>query len=61
MIVLPQLRADAMDPFPDPRSALTEPNGLLAFGGDLSPARLLAAYRHGIFPWFSLINLHNTL
>ena len=53
MIVLPQLRADAMDPFPDPATALTEPNGLLAFGGDLSPARLLAAYRHGIFPWFS--------
>ena len=53
MIVLPQLRADAMDPFPDPATALTEPNGLLAFGGDLSPTRLLAAYRHGIFPWFS--------
>jgi len=53
MIVLPQLRADVVDPFPDPRSALTEPNGLLAFGGDLSPERLLAAYRHGIFPWFS--------
>ena len=53
MIVLPQLRADVVEPFPDPRSALTAPNGLLAFGGDLSPARLLAAYRHGIFPWFS--------
>lgn len=53
MIVLPQLRADVIEPFPDPRSALTAPNGLLAFGGDLSPARLLAAYRQGIFPWFS--------
>ena len=53
MIVLPQLRADVIEPFPDPRGALTEPNGLLAFGGDLSPTRLLAAYRHGIFPWFS--------
>ncbi len=53
MIVLPQLRADLVEPFPDPHSALTEPNGLLAFGGDLSPERLLAAYRHGIFPWFS--------
>jgi len=39
--------------FPDPQSALTEPNGLLAIGGDLSPDRLLAAYRRGIFPWFS--------
>ena len=53
MIVLPQLRADVIEPFPDPRTALAAPNGLLAFGGDLSPARLLAAYRHGIFPWFS--------
>ena len=33
--------------------ALTEPNGLLAAGGDLSPARLLAGYRQGIFPWYS--------
>ncbi len=39
--------------FPDPRTALDEPNGLLAVGGDLSPARLLNAYRRGIFPWFS--------
>ncbi|MDM7321997.1 MAG: leucyl/phenylalanyl-tRNA--protein transferase, partial [Gammaproteobacteria bacterium] len=39
--------------FPDPRQALSEPNGLLAIGGDLSTARLLEAYRHGIFPWFS--------
>ncbi len=38
--------------FPDPRLALTEPNGLLAIGGDLAPGRLLAAYRAGIFPWF---------
>jgi leucyl/phenylalanyl-tRNA--protein transferase len=34
-------------------SALREPNGLLAAGGDLQPQRLLAAYRQGIFPWFS--------
>ena len=33
--------------------ALRAPDGLLAFGGDLSPARLLNAYSHGIFPWFS--------
>ena len=41
------------DEFPDPCDALTEPNGLLAIGGDLSVERLLAAYRRGIFPWFS--------
>ena len=39
--------------FPDVEQALTDPDGLLAIGGDLSPARLLAAYRHGIFPWYS--------
>ena len=37
--------------FPDPSQA--EPDGLLAVGGDLSPARLLQAYAAGIFPWFS--------
>src|SRR5690606_17093617 len=37
--------------FPDP--ALAEPDGLLAVGGDLRTERLLAAYRQGIFPWFS--------
>jgi leucyl/phenylalanyl-tRNA--protein transferase len=40
-------------PFPPLETALHEPNGLLAAGGDLSPQRLLAAYRHGIFPWYS--------
>lgn len=39
--------------FPDVRRAVRDPNGLLAAGGDLSPARLLGAYRRGIFPWFS--------
>lgn len=39
--------------FPSPEAALREPNGLLALGGDLSPARLLMAYQRGIFPWFS--------
>jgi len=38
--------------FPALESALIEPNGLLAAGGDLTPGRLLAAYRAGIFPWF---------
>lgn len=37
--------------FPDPNSALEE--GILAFGGDLSPSRLMMAYRNGIFPWYS--------
>ena len=39
--------------FPAPDQALTDPSGLLAFGGDLSPAQLLAAYRVGAFPWYS--------
>lgn len=39
--------------FPPVESALAEPDGLLAAGGDLSVARLLAAYRLGIFPWYS--------
>lgn len=39
--------------FPDPNTAQVDPNGLLAFGGDLSPQRLRHAYRHGIFPWYS--------
>ncbi|QKE63450.1 leucyl/phenylalanyl-tRNA--protein transferase [Aquipseudomonas campi] len=39
--------------FPPLDKALREPNGLLAAGGDLSPARLVAAYRHGCFPWYS--------
>jgi leucyl/phenylalanyl-tRNA--protein transferase len=39
------------DPFPPVDAALLEPNGLLAAGGDLTPARLLDAYRRGIFPW----------
>ncbi|WP_292655413.1 leucyl/phenylalanyl-tRNA--protein transferase [Nitratifractor sp.] len=37
--------------FPDPRHAAEE--GLLAFGGDLHPDRILKAYRHGIFPWYN--------
>lgn len=39
--------------FPPVTEALSDPNGLLAVGGDLSPERLLQAYRNGIFPWFS--------
>ena len=39
--------------FPSVETALREPNGLLAVGGDLSLWRLLAAYYKGIFPWFN--------
>lgn len=49
--MIPWLYADT--PFPPVAQALKEPNGLLAGGGDLSPLRLLAAYRRGIFPWYS--------
>jgi leucyl/phenylalanyl-tRNA--protein transferase len=41
-----------VDSFPPPAEALNEPNGLLAAGGDLTPERLLAAYKQGIFPWY---------
>ncbi len=44
-------RPDA--PFPPAETALRDPDGLLAVGGDLSPVRLLNAYASGIFPWFS--------
>jgi len=40
-------------PFPSPDSAMREPDGLLAVGGDLSAVRLLNAYSLGIFPWYS--------
>jgi leucyl/phenylalanyl-tRNA---protein transferase len=44
---------DAPEWFPPAEQALEDPPGLLAAGGDLSPGRLLAAYRRGIFPWYS--------
>lgn len=46
-------RLDRVLAFPPVETALATPNGLLCAGGDLSAARLLAAYRQGIFPWFS--------
>ena len=49
--MVPWLRGDM--PFPPVSKALRSPNGLLCAGGDLSPARLIEAYSHGIFPWFS--------
>ena len=47
---MPVFRLGPEPIFPPPE--LAEPEGLLAIGGDLSTERLLAAYRHGIFPWF---------
>ncbi|MGC3980499.1 MAG: leucyl/phenylalanyl-tRNA--protein transferase [Steroidobacteraceae bacterium] len=44
---------DSPEVFPPVEQALLDPPGLLAAGGDLSPERLLAAYRRGIFPWYS--------
>ncbi|KPF70368.1 leucyl/phenylalanyl-tRNA--protein transferase [beta proteobacterium AAP99] len=41
------------DPLPGASRALRRPNGLLAAGGDLRTDRLIAAYRNGIFPWYS--------
>ncbi len=43
---------DEDNDFPPTTAALGCPNGLLAAGGDLSPRRLLSAYRRGIFPWY---------
>jgi leucyl/phenylalanyl-tRNA--protein transferase len=53
---LPNGRVSCIDggcDFPPLSNALHEPNGLIAIGGDLTLARLLSAYRQGIFPWFS--------
>ena len=47
------LHPDPQSPFPAADRALSNPDGLLAAGGDLSPERLLNAYRQGIFPWYS--------
>jgi len=51
--VIPFLTSDPESRFPSTEQALDYPNGLLAAGGDLSPARLISAYRQGIFPWYS--------
>ncbi|RMH94804.1 leucyl/phenylalanyl-tRNA--protein transferase [Lysobacter pythonis] len=50
---IPWLPDDPDAPFPPLAAALDEPDGLIAAGGDLSVPRLLNAYRHGVFPWFS--------
>jgi leucyl/phenylalanyl-tRNA--protein transferase len=52
VIRIPILHAGVHEEFPPVETALAEPDGLLAAGGDLSLERLLDAYRHGIFPWF---------
>ena len=52
--MIPWLAPDAApDAFPPVGEGLTEPDGLLCAGGDLSEARLLEAYRRGVFPWYS--------
>jgi leucyl/phenylalanyl-tRNA--protein transferase len=53
VIRIPFLDPDSPDAFPPVETALRDPDGLVAAGGDLSPERLLAAYRRGIFPWYS--------
>ena len=49
---IPWLHHDQLD-FPDVSEAWTEPNGILAAGGDLSTTRLVEAYCRGIFPWYN--------
>jgi len=49
--MIPWLRGE--QPFPPVSKALKSPNGLLCAGGDLAPHRVVEAYRHGIFPWYS--------
>jgi leucyl/phenylalanyl-tRNA--protein transferase len=51
---LPELPLDPEAPFPPVECALRDPDGLLAWGGDLHPLRLVNAYAHGCFPWFDL-------
>jgi leucyl/phenylalanyl-tRNA---protein transferase len=51
MTTLPWLDENSIE-FPPTDTALTDPPGLLAAGGDLSTPRLIAAYRIGIFPWY---------
>jgi len=51
--VIPILAIDPESAFPPTDQALDNPQGLLAAGGDLSPTRLINAYRQGVFPWYS--------
>ena len=49
----PYVRLRPHDPAWFPPTTVADEEGLVAYGGDLQPARLLAAYRCGIFPWFN--------
>ena len=51
--MIPKLPDEPGGPFPPVETAINGPEGLLAWGGDLSAQRLLNAYRQGIFPWYS--------
>ena len=51
--MFPYARLRPADPEWFPPTTAADPDGLLAYGGDVRPARLLAAYRRGIFPWFA--------
>lgn len=51
--MIPRLGDSSDAPFPPVDQALDAPDGLLAWGGDLSPPRLERAYRSGIFPWYA--------
>lgn len=53
MSLVTWIEPGAAPTFPPVALALSEPNGLLAVGGDLTTERLLAGYRHGVFPWYS--------
>ena len=50
MIVIPQLNRYVIE-FPHPSSASQD--GIVAWGGDLTPSRIIRAYQEGIFPWYS--------
>jgi len=51
LIEIPALSIE-ISSFPNPLTD-TSPSGIVAYGGDLSPSRIMYAYRHGIFPWYS--------
>lgn len=52
MLNVPWFPEQDVTQFPNVESALTSPDGLLMFGGNLSPNSLQNAYCHGVFPWF---------
>lgn len=52
-IRIPQLSEQAPGVFPPASRALADPDGLLAWGGDLGPEWLIPAYRQGVFPWYN--------